>query len=138
MKKLFLLFLLITSGHANSLENTKANIILELGHIVTNNKVIKIYNTDSYFKNIFKENTQLQEVTDYKKADLILTQDSSNFSKNSNLNIISTRYRDYKKYKKRDIGAFFWQKGRPNILLNRNSLARRNIKIQETYRKYLD
>ena len=138
MKNLFLILLLSISLYANNLDAIKANIVLELGHIITHNKVIKVYNTDPYFDNIFKENAQLQKVMDYKKADLILTSQSLIFPKNSGLNIISTNYRDYKKYKQKDLGAFFWQKGRPNILLNRHILESRNIKVQTIYHKYLD
>ena len=138
MKNVFLILLLSISLYANNLDVIKAKIVLELGHIITHNKIIKVYNTDPYFDNIFKENPQLQKVMDYKKADLILTSESSDFPKNSALNIISTNYRDYTKNKQKDFGAFFWQKGRPNILLNRHILESRNIKVQTIYRKYLD
>jgi len=36
------------------------------------------------------------------------------------------------------IGAFFWQKGRPNILFYRDRLAKNHIKLDASFEKYIE
>ena len=36
------------------------------------------------------------------------------------------------------IGAFFWQKGRPNILFYRDRLAKKHIKLDASFEKYIE
>jgi len=50
--------------------------------------------------------------------------------------LFGTRYTHLKD--KRVIGAFFWQKGRPNILFYRDRLEKRYIKLDASFDKYIE
>jgi len=102
---------------------------------------IQVYNTDHYFNDIFTTDYALKKVKDYHEADIILTNDSSKFRdyvKTHNVTIISTKYQDYKNNQTIDECAFFWQKGRPNILLNSKIFQLKKIKIPKSFAQYMD
>ncbi len=52
--------------------------------------------------------------------------------------IFVTRYRDYIKHRDLVVGAFFWQKGRPNIIFNREQLEYFGIQLPQKYEKYIE
>ncbi len=142
MKKITLLTLLILCSYGNEIDILKTKIIENIAHIFIKKRVIKVYDTDPYFYDIFKTNKNLVRVYSYEKADLILTGDSSFFKTLKNKKnipcIISTKYKDYKNHTDIDVGAFFWQKGRPNIILNTKILQKEDIVIPKEYDKFLE
>jgi len=142
LKKIFFVIFLSLSLFGNNLSSLKAKIIQNIANIFTNKGMIKIYNTDHYFDDIFKNDKYLIKVNSYDKADLILTNNSDFFKQiNNKYNlppIISTKYEDYKKHKDLDIGAFFWQKGRPNLVLNSKIIHKRYKNIPKEYIKFLE
>ena len=50
--------------------------------------------------------------------------------------IILLSYKSYLQNRHRAVGAFFWQKGRPNIILNRTLIQNLGITIPDEYKKY--
>jgi hypothetical protein len=52
--------------------------------------------------------------------------------------VIALSYRDYIAHKHLAAGAFFWQKGRPNIIINAEILKKRHIVIPKKYEKYVE
>jgi hypothetical protein len=50
--------------------------------------------------------------------------------------IFGTRYSHLKD--KRVVGAFFWQKGRPNILFYKDRLDKKHIKLDSSFDKYIE
>ncbi len=126
---------------ADSVGDIKAKIVKNIARVFTKCKVAKVYTDDPYFFDIFQSNTDIKRVKDCKDADIILTKNSSyikNICKKREAYILSTRYNDYKKSIKYDIGAFFWQKGRPNLLINRYMVNKLHIHIPDSYKKFLD
>jgi len=141
LKKIFLIIFFITLLFADSIEDVKAKIVKNIAHIFTKCKVVKVYTDDPYFFDIFQSNTKIKRVNDCKDADIILTKNSKdikNICKKRKAYIFSTRYNDYKKSINFDLGAFFWQKGRPTLLINRYMINKMHIHIPDSYKKFLD
>ncbi len=51
--------------------------------------------------------------------------------------IFTNKYRLFQE-SKQIIGAFFWQKGRPNIIFDRERLKNQNIKLSNSFEKYIE
>lgn len=141
MKKLIVFFLAAISLYSITLSEIKAQIILSIAHLLTNKKSIKIYIDDPSFLDILKTAKNIHRVDKCYKADIIITKNSRKIKKmckDKEANIISTRYKDYKQNSDIDFGAFFWQKGRPNMLINSKIIQKRNMRLPKSYLKYLD
>ncbi len=138
-EKTLLLILIAIFSYAGVATTLKEKIIENISTIFINKKIIKIYIADPSFADIFKKNAKFKKVEAPKNADIILTKDSSKY-KNINLSacIISTNYRDYSHFTDIDCGAFFWQKGRPNLILNASIIKERKIKIPKQYNRYTE
>ncbi|WP_457597456.1 hypothetical protein [Hydrogenimonas sp.] len=52
--------------------------------------------------------------------------------------LFTLSYREYLRHRDRAVGAFFWQKGRPNIILNGELLERLGVEIPRKYEKYVE
>ena len=52
--------------------------------------------------------------------------------------VITLSYKDYVRHTDRAAGAFFWQKGRPNIIINARYLKRAAIRVPESYEPYVE
>ncbi len=127
--------------YSNTLSQIKAQIILNIARLVTHKKTVKIYVDDPSFLDIFKNNNDIKRVSNCFQADVVITKNSQNIKKQckkKQINIISTTYKDYKQNSDIDFGAFFWQKGRPNMLINSKIIQKRSISLPRSYYKYLD
>ena len=127
--------------YSNTLSQIKAQIILNIARLVTHKKIVKIYVDDPSFLDIFKNNNDIKRVSNCFQADVVITKNSQNIKKQckkKQINIISTTYKDYKQNSDIDFGAFFWQKGRPNMLINSKIIQKRSISLPRSYYKYLD
>ncbi len=51
--------------------------------------------------------------------------------------LFATRYKIFMKNPE-TIGAFFWQKGRPNIIFHRESLEKHHISLGASYDRYIE
>ncbi len=127
--------------YSNTLSQIKAQIILNIARLVTHKKTVKIYVDDLSFLDIFKNSNYIKRVMNCSHADIIITKNSQNIKKRckkKQINIISTTYKDYKQNSDIDFGAFFWQKGRPNMLINSKIIQKRSMHLPRSYYKYLD
>ena len=127
--------------YSNTLSQIKAQIILNIARLVTHKKTVKIYVDDPSFLDIFKNSSYIKRVSNCFQADVVITKNSQNIKKQckkKQINIISTTYKDYKQNSDIDFGAFFWQKGRPNMLINSKIIQKRSISLPRSYYKYLD
>ena len=52
--------------------------------------------------------------------------------------IFVRKYHLLQKYKKRAIGGFYWQKGRPNIIFVKKSLDKFDIILPDKFQKYIE
>lgn len=88
-------------------------------------------------KNIIRQSKKIEEAVDSSHADLIIV--SKNLPQNLSHNtvIITTEY-TLLKNDERIIGAFFWQKGRPNLLFLRPRMQKANVKLGHEFDKYIE
>ncbi len=88
-------------------------------------------------KNMIKQSEKIKESADSSGADLIVV--SKNIPQNLSKDtvIITTEYALLKK-DERVIGAFFWQKGRPNLLFLRPRMQKSNVNLGHEFDKYIE
>jgi len=72
------------------------------------------------------------------QADIIVLNTLSRLPKHCDKKLIFTN--SYRVYLKNEniLGAFFWQKGRPNIVFRGSSLKKMKIKLKPSFNKYID
>lgn len=126
-------------SYASSTADIKAKIIENISRVFIKNKIIKLYVADKTFNDVFNVNKNLQRVTKIKDANIILTNDSAKFKDlKSPIYVISTSYKDYKNALSFDCAAFFWQKGRPNLILNSKVIKDKKIKLSKQYNRFVE
>lgn len=135
MSKILLLLLLITTIYAS--DDKKASSIFNL--IAKN--ITKKSNANIY---IHTKVTSLQNypgklhiVKECDKTDIVILSTTNNIPKECQEKILfGTRYSHLKNPEV--VGAFFWQKGRPNILFYKDRLKKKNIKLDSSFDKYIE
>jgi len=140
LKNLLIFILLFSNSFANNqIAVLKTKIIKDIANILIKKKIIKVYVSDPDFYDIFHINKHIVKADGPTQANLILTNNSLKYAKLKNKPcIISTNYQDYKNHTSIDIGAFFWQKGRPNIILNEKMLKQKHITLPKQYDQYAE
>ena len=135
MIKLLLILILTITVHAS--DNKKASDIFNL--LVK--EITKKASPNVY---LFKGNSSIEEypgslniVTECNKADLIILSTTRNIPKGCLEKILfGTRYSHLKN--SNVVGAFFWQKGRPNILFYKKRLEKNNLKLDSSFNRYIE
>jgi hypothetical protein len=85
-----------------------------------------------------KSNSKLHIVNRCEDADIIITNNMDEIKETCKEKLIMTnKYRIYNK-DKNIIAAFFWQKGRPNIILRKSVLQKHNIILDPSYSKFIE
>ncbi len=135
MIKLVLFLLIITTIYAS--DNEKASGIFNL--IVK--EITKKDSSSVYlYKNIEsieKYPGNLKIVTECKDADIVILSTTVNIPKECASKLLfGSRYSHLKN--KNVLGAFFWQKGRPNILFYKKRLKKQKIVLDSSFDKYIE
>lgn len=88
-------------------------------------------------KNMIRQSEKIEESANASRADLIVV--SKNIPQNlpKDTVVITTEYTLLKK-DERVIGAFFWQKGRPNLLFVRGRMQKANVNLGHEFDKYIE
>ena len=86
-------------------------------------------------KKEFKNSKVLKIVNNCKKADLVLLYDINNL-KCKNKPLFVTSYIDF--ISSNAIGAFYWRKGRPQLILNKKIIESYNLHLDKSLLKYLE
>ena len=135
MKKLFLISILIITIYAND-EKIAASLFNKIVTTITHKKTPTVYlYTD--IESVSKYPKKLQIVEDCSRADIVLLSTVKDIPKDCASKILfGTRYSHLKN--KNVIGAFFWQKGRPNILFYKERLEKQQIKLDKSFDKYIE
>ena len=135
MKVIFLIFLLLSTIFADNWQ--KKSSIFDM--IITNliiKKNIKVY-LHTHIESIEHFPHDLIIVKNCEDADIVILSTLNNVPKScENKILFGTKYSHLQD--KKVIGAFFWQKGRPNILLYRHRLEKNNIKMSTNFDKYIE
>lgn len=135
MKKLFLIALLTTTIYASDVK-LASSIFNTLVTSIAHKKNASVYLYTS-INSVSKHPHQLQIVKDCSLADVVLLSSIKNIPKECSSKILfGTKYSHLKN--KNVIGAFFWQKGRPNILFYKKRLQKHHISLDKSFDKYIE
>lgn len=85
---------------------------------------------------LIKDSKYIKTVFNCEEADLILTH-KNYFTKCKNKMIFTTNYLMFKNLP-HAVGAFFYQKGRPNIIFRKNELKKFHITLPKEFDKYIE
>ncbi len=141
MKNLIYLILFSLSVYASQQGDNfliEKKIMIKIAHaVVPDKRVIKICLQDTKFPvSIYKENFTI--VQDCKMADLIILGNNNNQNySNKDKPIIVLDYNLLKRYPEA-IGAFYWQKGRPNIVMIAPRIKKIGIKLPFEFKRYVE
>lgn len=132
-------FLLISSAVCAevSKSNMETQIIERIATSLFPKQKISVWGETADQKNIIRQSEKIKEAADSSDADLIIVSKKVPQNLSSNCVIITTEYTLLKK-DERIIGAFFWQKGRPNLLFLRPRMQKANISLGHDFNKYIE
>ena len=135
MKKAVFVFLIIATLYAG--DDQKASSIFNLiTKSVTQKTNPNIY-IHTEIKSLKLYPDGLNIVTECTKADIVILSTTKNIPSECKEKILfGTRYSHLKN--SNVIGAFFWQKGRPNILFYQDRLEQNSIKLDSSFDKYIE
>ncbi len=133
------LFVIVgTSSIAAGLDKIKIDILSSVAHGLFGKKDIRVYLADSSFlKEVPDKNYNGLIFTDNcSTSQLIIADSIKKLSKRClKKTIFATNYPLYKS--RYAIGALFWQKGRPVLILKKKALIKKHIKVGSNLEKYL-
>ncbi len=133
------LFVIVgTSSIAAGLDKIKIDILSSVAHGLFGKKDIRVYLADSSFlKEVPDKNYNGLIFTDNcSDSQLIIADSITKLSKRClKKTIFATNYPLYKS--RYAIGALFWQKGRPVLILKKKALMKKHIKVGSNLEKYL-
>ncbi|MFK5936861.1 MAG: hypothetical protein QM497_00560 [Sulfurimonas sp.] len=133
--KLFLISMLITTMYANDVK-LASSIFNTIVSSITHKKNATVY-LYSDIESVSKYPDKLKVVKDCSSADVVLLSSIKNIPKDCTFKILfGTKYSHLNN--KNVIGAFFWQKGRPNILFYKKRLEKYHIKLDKSFDKYIE
>jgi len=115
----------------------KAHIFAKIAHEFIDKEVVNIYTDD---KSLLKTKGIIPTLkfTTREESDIVfLSKEEDIDCEGTTKYIFSTSYKMYKSSKD-VIGAFFWQKGRPNIIIKLSMLKKLDIELSQEFQKYVE
>ena len=135
MIKIFFIFFLISTIYAGDLK-LASSIFEKITIAITHDKKSKIY-VCSHIDAIDKYSEHFNIVDNCENADIVLISSTKDIPITCKDKVLfGTKYKHLKN--KNVIGAFFWQKGRPNILFYKSRLDKNHIKLETSFNKYVE
>lgn len=107
-----------------------------LDALIHEEKVLTWGETNEHLQ-IIQQSPKMEWTDDPKKAKFLLISKSIPDNISANAIVFTTEYKLLKK-EERIIGAFFWQKGRPNLLFLRNRLQEKKLTLGKEFNKYIE
>ncbi len=145
LKKLFILILALAilplaAGDATAL---KLRIVENLAHLLVQKEPVpKVYIDPRLGLPLKSGDLSIRPVRDCKEAQILFVTDIDTLAKECPLDrqrrVVTFSYRDYLRHRALAAGAFFWQKGRPNIVINAEAVKRYRLHIPRAYEKYVE
>jgi hypothetical protein len=135
MRIILITFALILNLFANSSEIEVKIYENILSNFNTNSK-IKVYSDNKNISNIIKMYSNKLEISNKIDAKFYILSSKID-SLSSDKIVIVTSY-NLLKDMKNSIGAFYWKKGRPNILFIQERLENKNLILNSSYNKYIE
>jgi len=134
LKKLLIMILYITHLFATDVELAQS-IYESIFSSIAPNKNLKVY-TDKRIDALSLKSDYFTMVQTCKDADIIVITNSDMVQKCQHKLIFGTRYHHLDN--NYVVGAFFWQKGRPNIVFSADVLSKNNIILPISFEKYIE
>ncbi len=137
MKIFILSILFISSIFGSGVKKLEAQILSSIAHTLVHKRNINICIDDKNLKGIEKYSKTLKLVS-CGKADIVFTSNDNEIDKKCKTSLIfSTSYYLYE-HSPMVVGAFFWQKGRPNIIFRKKQLEHLGIVLPKNFKKYVE
>lgn len=127
--------LLIADGHSSEL---KMKILHNICSGVKNEKHMKVWSDNQKIIDSFKKLGGLNISKSFKDAQLIVLNNKSNLLKNSIDKHIFVLDYDLLEEIPNSFGAFFWKKGRPNIVFIKPRLEEQSLRLSTTLQPYTE
>lgn len=118
----------------NSIET---KIIDKIATSMYPNQKITVWGETDDLKTIIQQSTKISPADNFTNAHLIIVSKKVPENIPSNAIIITTEYSLLVK-DTRILGAFFWQKGRPNLLFLRERMQKANVTLDHEFDKYIE
>jgi len=140
--KLILLFILSFNILYALDRDSTLKIYLDIFKSLSPYKAIhKIYLKDKEYINVFQYSSKIYLVNNIKSADIILITNNSNIDyilkeKHKKSILFTTNYHILKNINY-IVGAFYWRKGRSQLLFIKNRLENCNIHLPSKYQDYM-
>ncbi len=137
LRSFLIVVFIITSLFSYDASTIKAKILSQIAHELVKKDIVNIYvedNTLSKTKNLIPSIVY----TTFDKADVVFLSTRKTLLMSSNKKyIFATSYNLYKTYPN-ILGVFFWQKGRPNIIIRSKIAKNKNIHFSKLFEKYIE
>ncbi|MDQ7046546.1 MAG: hypothetical protein Q9M39_02620 [Sulfurovum sp.] len=146
MKKYIILFLFFYSGlYALEREST-----LKMYHgifsALSSKTMTSVYTTDKEYRNVFRTSKRIFLAKKLEKADIILITNKSTLQRiirkikvnqtTQNSILFVTDYH-FLKYSEDIVGAFYWRKGRSQLLFVEKRLKQQGIQLSKAYQNFM-
>jgi hypothetical protein len=131
-------FIVVNISYAYDLSLAKKNLIENITSVFVKDNLKKIY-INSYFFNDIKNsfNYPYKIVESCQKADICFVDKIESKKLLKEKIIFITNYPGFLNHKD-GVGSFFWQKGRPTILIRKKAITSRDIHLPKSYKKFLE
>ena len=135
MRKLFLILVLgFTLFASDETLATKIYLSIAKEVVYTGTPTFYLHGKIKYLH----KNKEIKTTQICQEADIVVLNDLSGLPKSCQGKLLfTTRYRTYVENKS-IIGAFFWQKGRPNIIFRRSLLEENHILLSSSFNKFIE
>ena len=117
----------------------EAKIVTKIAKDILSDKQLKLYipNSKSLDKKIYSKNSIFVESCDQANFVFVKYEDPKTCSKKNTPLLLTNNYKKLVK-SSNYIGAFFWSKSRPNIVLIKKRLLKHNIKLSSEYDQFIE
>lgn len=109
-------------------------IMDKISYALIKKDVVKVLAIGAEEKKIVDNSILMKSVKECQNADMVLSKKSVTCRDKV---LFFTNYKTFKN-NEQAIGAFFWQKGRPNIIFRKEVLGQFNIVLSEKFDKYIE
>lgn len=135
---LSILFSVLILSANERVDHHRATILEKVFSQISINQKVKIWCDESSLVFQLKNHSRLQVVDSCSDASVILLNDKENLSQNcEGKHVFALKY-DILSNVPSSFGAFFWKKGRPNIVIIKPRLESQSIIISKSLEEYLE
>ncbi len=137
MKILLLTIFTISSLLSSDIGRLQAKILSTIAHALVDKNSLNVCLDDKDLNSSRKYAKSLKFVS-CSKADIVFTSKVEDINMKCKTGLVfATSYYLYR-HSPMVVGAFFWQKGRPNIIFRKKQLEKLGIKLSREFNKYVE